>query len=300
MPLPSGKAARLRRLPGTHELDVMYVALMGMSVGRVTSIVRYPVKSVGGEPLVDVDIDENGVLGDRLWACRDVESDRLVSAKRPRLWRSMLECAADGFGDDVAIRLPDGSVVAATDPATWDTLSTFLGRQVTLERSEIARQGVYASDWPEIDGLTLKGEVEAPTNLTGRGTNFVDVEPIHFVTSASLSALSDLDPELDVDIRRFRPNIVIDTPGLSGFAENGWEGHTMEIGTASFAVLDPTARCVMTTVEQNGLPRQNGILQALARENRHDYKMGTFAAFGSYAAIQQVGAISVGDEVVID
>jgi len=271
-----------------------------MTVGWVTSIMRYPVKSMGGESLDRVDIDEDGVLGDRLWACRDVESNRLVSAKRPRLWRLMLECAAGGFGDDVVISLPDGTTHTATDPATCDTLSAVLGRQVTVERATTARQGVYASEWPEIDGLTLKGVVEVPTNLTGHGTNFVDVEPIHFITSASLCALSDLDLDLDVDVRRFRPNIVIDTPGLTGFVENGWEGRMMEIGTASFGVLDPTARCVMTTVEQNGLPRQNGILQVLARENRHDYKMGTFAALGSYAAIDRVGAISVGDEVVIN
>ena len=212
----------------------------------------------------------------------------------------MLDCAACGLGDDVVVRLPEGATHAVTDPSTSDALSAFLGREVTLEGATLARQGVYASDWPEIEGLTLKGEVEAPTNLTGRGTNFVDVEPVHFITSASLSALSEPELGLDVDVRRFRPNLVIDTPGLAGFAENDWEGRTMTIGTASFAVLDPTARCIMTTVEQNGLGRQNGILQVLARENRHDYTMGTFAAFGSYAAVLRVGAVTVGDEIVID
>ena len=43
-----------------------------MSFGQVTALWRYPVKSLGGEQVEQIDIGSRGLHGDRLWAVRDL------------------------------------------------------------------------------------------------------------------------------------------------------------------------------------------------------------------------------------
>ena len=270
---------------------------MSSLLGTVSLLFRYPVKSMGGESLDDSAVNLDGLVGDRVWALRDVETGKLVSAKRPRLWRSMLECGASGVGDDVSVQLPDGTFLSIVDPETSRVLSRFLGREVTVERAETTMQGVYASDWPEIEGVSLQRDFDAPTNLTGRGRSFADVEPLHILTTSSLNALNAADPDIVVDVRRFRPNIVISTPENEGFVENDWEGLELTAGEVVIKIIDPTARCIMTTVQQGELPQQKGILQTLARINRVKYKLGTMAAFGANATVLKEGQLILGDQL---
>ena len=269
-------------------------------VGTVASLHRFPVKSMQGEDLSEVAVDEGGVAGDRTWALRDAETGKLVSAKRPRLWRAMLDCSAGGTGDDVVVTLPTGDSFGITDPALRISLNALLGREVEVERSTHAQQGVYESDWPELDGITLAGEYEFPTNLTGEGTSFVDLGVIHLLTSASLTALAAAAPETTIDVRRFRPSLTIDTPGISGFAENGWKGSTLTAGEVELSVGEPTPRCVMTTVAQGDLPREPGVLQAIAEHNRISNELGSFACLGAYATVTRPGTLRVGDDVRLD
>ncbi len=274
------------------------------TIGTVASIHRFPVKSMQGEVLDAAEFDGNGVVGDRTWALRDAETGKLVSAKRPRLWRAALDCRASvpegGTADDVEVTVPTGEIYGIHDAGLRIALSALFGREITVEESTHAQQGTYESDWPEIDGITLAGEIEFPTNLTGEGTSFVDVGVLHLLTSASLTALAAAAPDVTIDVRRFRPSLVIDTPGVSGFVENAWSGKTLTIGDAVIPVGDPAPRCVMTTVAQDGLPREPGVLQAIAEHNRLSNELGTFACLGVYATVAQPGTIRVGDEITID
>ena len=267
------------------------------AIGTVASLHRFPVKSMQGESPDEVAVGPDGIADDRIWALRDAETGKLVSAKRPRLWRALLDCRASGTGDDVEVTLPSGDVLGITDPGLVVSLSALLGREIVVERSTHAQQGVYESDWPEIDGLTLAGEYDLPTNLTGEGTSFVDLGILHLLTTASLSALAAAAPDVTVDVRRFRPGIVLDTPGEHGFVENDWGGRTLRIGEVEVTVGEPTPRCVMTTVAQDGLPREPGVLQAIAEHNRLSNEVGTFACLGAYANVARPGTIRVGDEV---
>ena len=269
-------------------------------IGTVASLHRFPVKSMQGESPDVVEIGPDGVVGDRTWALRDAETGKLVSAKRPRLWRALLDCRATGTGDDVEVTLPSGQCFRITDPGLVISLNALLGRDVSVEESTHPQHGVYASDWPELHGITLSGEYEFPTNLTGEGTSFVDLGVLHLLTSASLDALAAAAPDATVDVRRFRPSIVLDTPTGSGFVENDWSGRTLRVGPVELTVGDPTPRCVMTTVAQGGLPRQPGVLQAIAEHNRLSNEIGTFACLGVYANVAQPGTIRVGDEVTAD
>jgi uncharacterized protein len=269
-------------------------------VGTLARINRFPVKSMQGESLDVAEIDQNGIVGDRTWALRDVETTKLVSAKRPRLWQSVLGCRATGTDDDVVVELPSGERFAVSDAALLAALEDLLGRVVTLEVATGPGQGVYASDWPEIEGISLSGEIDLPTNLTGEGTSFVDVGVLHILTTASLAALGSVGPATADAIERFRPSIVIETPDLDGFAEDAWAGRAIRIGDVELAVGDPTPRCVMTTLEQPGLPAEKGVLTTLAAHHRISTPLGTYACLGSYASVTTPGVVRVGDVVALD
>lgn len=277
------------------------VTTSGTSVGTVASLHRFPVKSMQGEQLDSVALEEQGVSGDRCWALRDTETGKLASAKRPRLWRALLDCTATGHGDDVVVTLPSGETLGIHDPGLPVALEALLGRSVAVEEATRAQQGVYESDWPEIEGITLSGELDLPTNLTGEGTSFVDVGILHLLTTTSMATVAEADDTLLVDVRRFRPSMVLSTPGLHGFPENDWEGRRLRIGAGADAVElevgGPCPRCVMTTVAQQDLPRQPGMLRTIAAGNKRTNEMGTFACLGSYANVARPGVVRAGDAV---
>lgn len=271
-------------------------------VGTVASIHRFPVKSMQGESLAEVEIVPDGMVGDRTWALRDIETGKLASAKRPRPWGALLDCRASGTGDEVEITLPSGEVFSVHDPGLPVALEALLGRTVALEESDRAQQGTYDSEWPEIEGVDLAGDLELPTNITGEGTSFIDLGILHLLTTTSMATLAAEDPELSVDVRRFRPSVLLDTPGLDGFPENDdWAGATLRIGAGDDAVDitigEPTPRCIMTTLAQGELPRQLALLQAVARINRRTGALGTFACLGAYATVARPGVVRTGDEV---
>ncbi len=268
-----------------------------MTIGTVASLHRYPVKSMQGDVLDAVDLDEQGVAGDRTWALRDTETGKLVSAKRPRLWRAMLDCAATGTGDDVRVALPSGEEYGIHDAGLPIALEALFGRSVSVEEATGPQQGTYESDWPEIEGITLAGELDFPTNITGEGTTFVDLGVLHLLTSASLTALAAAAPDVTVDVRRFRPSIVVDTPGIAGFPENDWTGRLLAVGDVRIRVGEPAPRCVMTTVAQGDLPREPGVLPAIADVNRLTNPLGTFACLGCYGSVEVGGTIAVGADV---
>jgi hypothetical protein len=270
----------------------------------VASIHRFPVKSMQGESLPEVEVVADGMVGDRTWALRDIETGKLASAKRPRPWAALLDCRATGVGDDVVIALPTGAHFDVRDPGLPVALEAVLGRTVALEASERAQQGTYDSEWPEIEGVDLAGDLELPTNITGEGTSFIDLGILHVLTTTSLASLAEADPELLLDIRRFRPSLVLETPDLAGFPENDdWAGATVRFGPGDEGVAieigAPTHRCIMTTVAQGDLPRQAGILQTLARINRRSSDLGSFACLGAYATVARPGVVRTGDEITV-
>jgi len=273
-------------------------------VGIVKELFRYPVKSMLGERLGEVEIGLKGVIGDRAWALRETNG-RIVTAKK---WPNMLGFRAKYEGTPepeqlapVKITLPDGSSVYADDPRASDVISGCLGRPVTLER---ARADEHSR--AEIDPATVFGDVgvanvnpeftEAtlPDSFGLPHGTFFDSAMIHLVATGSLEhmhALIGADAQLDP--RRFRPNIVVETdPRISGFVEDEWVGGTLEAGPAvKIIAVRQALRCVMTTHRQSELVRDLRILRAAAQH--HNAKVGVFASIGA------PGKVCVGDPVFL-
>jgi uncharacterized protein YcbX len=215
----------------------------GGRVGRLAGLYRYPVKSLLGESLDRVAIDERGLARDRLWSVRDGDG-KLGSGKSTRRFRRMdglllLAASYAGAGEGPpVVELPDGRVARADDPAVADAVSAQVGRPVTLSR---------------------EGEV-----------SHFDEGPVHLVTTASIARLGR-EVGASVDVRRLRCNLLVDTGDARGFAEDDWIGRRLQVGdTVVLDIVSSMPRCVMLDLPQRDLPAGGGLLRALTRVNDGD------------------------------
>jgi uncharacterized protein YcbX len=268
-------------------------------VGSIVSLWRYPVKSMMGEELNATEIAKTGLLGDRAYALVDSSDAKVASAKNPRKWPQLFDFRA-ALADapksvvkapSVRITLPDGTILTSDQPDIDRTLSNVLKRQVKLV-SALAEQRTATAEeyWPDIEGLDHRDTV---TDFGLPEGTFFDCAVVHLLTTATLDRLRALYPDGRFEVRRFRPNIVVETAnGEKDFVENAWIGRTLAIGDVQLSITGPCPRCVMTTLSQGDLPKDNGILRTAAQHNR--------ANVGIYASVLQGGRVRRGDSLSLE
>ncbi|OBI51613.1 molybdenum cofactor biosysynthesis protein [Mycobacterium kyorinense] len=264
---------------------------------RVESLYRYPVKSMLGEVVTSMVVDQGGADGDRRLALVDAVTGRVASAKQPRLWRELLQFSATRDNGRVHIRIPDGTRVAADDPDIDQLLSKLLERPVhlvrkrpqgaTLERpdpEQVLEQGMDA----EVDTRIV--EIAAATP----GDSFTDLAPLHAITTATLERVG-------TEALRYRPNLVISVPSdYPPYAENTWVGRELSVAETRLSVLKPTSRCAVPTLEHGTLPRALHALRTLVAENRVESAgSGSVPCAGVYLAVVTGGTIRTGDSVAL-
>jgi uncharacterized protein YcbX len=280
----------------------------GEAIGTVVSLWRYPVKSMMGEELNAAEVSERGLLGDRAYALVDGSDGKVASAKNPRKWPQMFEYRA-AFVDPprrgaemppVRVTLPDGTVVTSLQDLD-ESLSRVLGREVTLEAAERGqREPVDSSSpmarraeeyWPDMEGLDERDTV---TDFDLPEGTFFDCAVLHVLTTATLDRLRELYPQGRFEVRRFRPNVVVETSNrVKDFVEDAWIGRTVRIGgEVQLAVTGPCPRCVMTTLAQGDLPKDSGILRTAAQHNQVN--------IGVYASVLRGGRIRRGDAIRLE
>ncbi|MFD1331886.1 MOSC domain-containing protein [Methylopila musalis] len=273
-----------------------------MTVGSVSALWRYPVKSVLGEPLREASLTAAGVDGDRAFAIIDVESGKVASAKRPQLWRRMLELGvseADGGGR--AIRFPDGGAVALDDPSLDARLSAFLGREVRLSAQAADDDALDRAIPDEVLALGEDGAAGSTHLTLAQGSpegGFFDFAPYHVVLRASLDAVRDALGDDSVLVERYRANMVVDLPGLAPFAENGWAGAELRVGPdATLSIIGATPRCAVPMLAHGALPAAPGALTWLVKANRielPEFGPGTYPCLGAFAVLKTPGVAAVG------
>jgi uncharacterized protein YcbX len=271
-------------------------------VGVVSELFRYPVKSMLGERLSEIEVGAKGVIGDRALALRE-NNGRIATAKK---WANLLGFRAaytrpPTAGDSGAIKitLPDGRELDAGDARAAEVLSAALGREIALVR---ARPDEHSRG--EIDPQTIFGDVGVeqvmppftaatmPDSFGLYRGSFFDSAMIHVLATGSIAHLRSLAGDgAQIDARRFRPNILVETdPRLGGFVEDDWLGGTLEAGAeVKIVSMEPALRCVMTTHSQSELPRDLRVLRAVAQH--HQARLGIFASIGA------PGVVRIGDPV---
>lgn len=271
--------------------------------GTVAVLRRYPVKSMLGEELADCGVTERGLDGDRRLALIDRETGKVGSAKLPRLWRQALKLSAVVAGSSVKIAFPDGTVMDGAAPGADSVLSDFLGRPVTLASEppsgaeldravpeEVLESGVEA----RVRSVPLEIGAAAPA-----GT-FFDFAPLHLLTTSTLDAIAASSLRGAVEAERYRPNLVIRTPGGPGFAENDWTGRELRIGDeVLLRVVARSPRCAIPTLEHGSLPRDTDALRVPASRNRISPADGLDPepCAGVYAQVIRSGRVRTGDTI---
>jgi MOSC domain-containing protein len=269
-----------------------------IATGKVVSIWRYPLKSMMGEELNSSYVTERGLLGDRTYALIDQETGKVASAKNPRKWGTLFDFHAtfiDTLKDvenipPIRITFPDGTQIFSDQSDIDHALSKVIGREVSVMRASLDKPS-YEEYWPDIEGLAQREKV---TDEGMPPQTFFDIAVIHILTTSTINRLRELYPEGRFEVRRFRPNIVIDSgSGEKDFIENLWVGKKLMIGEEILLrVTGPCTRCVMTTLPQGDLPKDLGILHTVAKYNQ--------VHAGVYASVHRGGTIHRGDRVQLE
>jgi len=267
------------------------------------AIWRYPLKSAQGESLTCVFFGVDGPDGDRSWACISADG-AVVSAKNPRRWGRLLQVSATlrpgSDGQVLWVQIPGSDPVVAGTPDADHALSRFLDEEIRLAR-EIPADAHLERVWPSERGMIPDWSADArpgreavskftATRLDGR---FVDFGAVHIVTTDELARLEQ--EGIEVDVRRFRPNLVL---SLDQTLEPGDRIRVGESMTMRIAM--PTPRCAVPGAEQPGLPRAPELLRALGRRRREVPRLGRAATFGYYAEVVVTGTVTVGEPAFIE
>jgi uncharacterized protein YcbX len=284
--------------------------------GVVTEVWRYPAKSMQGESLDAAELGTNGLAGDRGWAVRDERRGGIRGAKKigglmQLAARYRHEPEVGATSPPIDITLPDGSTVASDGADVDARLTAALDHPVTLwpllpaDALDHYRRGAADSDDLDTELRSIFGrepdeplpdfsvfppeifEYESPL-----GTYF-DAFPILLVTRQSLEHLAAIAPGSRIDVRRFRPNLVIDAPESDErWPELAWVGRSIRLGSVTLDVVTGCPRCVMVTRPFADLPEDRGVLRAVVR--------GADQIIGAYATVRTPGSVAVGDGVSVD
>lgn len=286
---------------------------MGITLSEIW---RYPVKSMGGERMEASAIGKRGLHADRMWAVRDPVLGAISTARRfPPLLRCTARYAQDpadlpaepGNAPEVVITLPGGDELSSSDPRVHARLSDLVGQEVRLEplppltdkeRHRAPREtkaGLRAhfglaedEPLPDLSMFPLRKLAELSRYVTPVGS-YVDAYPLHVITRASLAAMKAHAPGTEFLVRRFRPNLVLDTDDEHGLPENSWCGAELEARGATLRGAIPTVRCVMPTREQTNLIADPDVLRTVAAHADR--------CLGIYATVERTGSLAVGDEL---
>jgi uncharacterized protein len=249
---------------------------------RLNAIWRHPVKSLQGESPTEAVVEADGLRGDRCWGIRDEASGKILTGRRePRL---LLGAASLGEDGDVDVRLPTGATCHGLGPSTDAMLSEWLERPVALVAAHGAPGGKaeYFADATDDSSQAIEW-----TMPPGR---YVDALPILVLTTASLASGARLHPSGEWNVRRFRPNLLIECDA-EGWVEDGWCGRTVRVGGVLLTPRQPCVRCTMVTRPQPELERDLDIYRTLTRHHGGN--------FGVWSTVEEPGTIRLGDRVDI-
>lgn len=229
--------------------------------GTVLNLFRWPVKSMGGEPLATVRFDELGMVGDRALALAvdPARGETMVLTARRSRWLLQWSAGFDGRPDptdptDPLLVSPEGAVMNASTPGTLDRLSREEGSQVRI----LSDSGRH----PDLPGH------------------------VHLTLEVSRLALC-AELGTDVDIRRFRPNLHLGID-VEPYAEQSWIGR--RISFESGLILEvkmSTERCAIPTNDPVTFQRSPELLRHLRKAHA--------LRFGVYATVVRPATVGVGE-----
>jgi hypothetical protein len=232
----------------------------GTLVGRVVALWRYPVKSMRGEPLDAVEVSWHGLAGDRRWAFVRGGVERsgfpwLTIRERPDMGHYRPRFTEPGAPDTSPVRVhtPDGRDLDVVDPA----LAAELGHDARVIKQD---RGVF------------------------------DTFPLSLLTTQTVASLGAA-VGADLDVQRFRPNLLVEATSGGAFPEDAWVGAVLRIGGATVRIDKRDGRCAVVNVDPATGQRDPAMLRAIARSRE--------GCLGVYGSTVRPGRLTVGDAVFL-
>lgn len=238
---------------------------MGIEVGHVSAIFRYPIKSMAGERLDSAKIGWHGVEGDRRFAFRRL-ADRggfpwLTASRLPELLLYQPIRHRDTAGEPLPthVRTPDGREYELADNALVKEIAT--QHRAELELMHF-KHGIF--DDADISAIAV-GTIRSIASTAGHRD----------------------------DVRRFRPNLLIDTKAAHPFEEDEWVSKVLEFGPditgPAISITMRDLRCSMINLDPDTAQANAEFMKTVVRMNDN------YA--GVYGTVVRTGEIRVGQIV---
>lgn len=232
-----------------------------IEIGRVCDVVRYPVKSMAGIPTESAVLGWHGLEGDRRFAFRRIGDESafpfLTAGRFPRLIRYRPR----GFDESSPVLTPEGSELGLRSPELQAEISERFGSDVELMKY---KHGIF------------------------------DEAPISVISLATIAGIGR-EAGADLDRRRFRANVVLETENTEVFHEDAWVGGTLVFGDGDSApavtVTLRDERCMMVNLDPDTAEQDPRVMKAVVRMS------GNYA--GVYGTVVRTGTIRVGDRVTL-
>jgi len=239
---------------------------MPIEIGQVEAIFRYPVKSMGGEPLQVVQLGWHGLVGDRRLAFRRID-DRsgfpwLTAGKLPDLILFAPHRQTESSQEDLPthVRTPDGKDL----PVFSEDLANEVGRRCG-----------------------------APVQMMELNHGIFDEACISVIASDTVREIGRL-AGLSLDVRRFRPNVVVRLLRPVPFQEDEWVGGVLSFGeehdAPAITVTMRDVRCSMVNLDPDSASPAPKVLKAVVRVNQNNA--------GIYGAVTRIGRLAIGQSII--
>ena len=238
-----------------------------MEIGHVEAIFRYPVKSMGGERLEAAKLGWHGLDGDRRLAFRRMD-DRsgfpwLSASQLPDLLQFAPHRREDCAPGELPthVRTPDGEEL----PVFGDDLAAEVGHRLG-----------------------------APVQMMQLNHGIFDEASLSVIASDTVREIGRLAGR-NLDVRRFRPNVVVRLLRPVPFQEDEWLGSVLSFGEGedapAIAVTLRDERCSMVNLDPDSASSTPEVLKAVVRANQNNA--------GIYGAVIRIGRLTVGQTIFL-
>lgn len=148
----------------------------------------------------------------------------------------------------------------------------------------------------ELRGEELRGEIARGSGIDVELMMFkhgiFDDGTVSLIGTATIAAIGR-EAGMELDRRRMRANIVLETDGLAPFGEDDWLGATIvfgdDAGAPAVSVTSRDERCVMVNLDPDTGANDARVMKAVVRMHGNNA--------GVYATVLRAGTIHVGQAV---